>query len=94
MLINRAVLDRIRAGEIDLQFRRWRRPTVKPGGSLRTAIGMLAIDTVDKVGLRAITPADARRAGYPSRAALVRDLSRRPEGDVYRIGLRFGGADQ
>jgi hypothetical protein len=47
MLIRRAVLDRIAAGEITLAFRRWRRPTVRPGGQLHTAAGLLAIDSVD-----------------------------------------------
>ena len=93
MLIRRVVLDRIAAGEIDLVFRRWRKPTVRAGGQLRTAVGMLDINGVDQVAVASISVADARRAGYESRAALVRDLRSRPTGDVYRIEVRLGGAD-
>ena len=44
MLIRRAHLERIVCGDIDLAFRRWRRPTVKAGGTLTTGAGVLAID--------------------------------------------------
>jgi hypothetical protein len=93
MLLRRAVLDRIVAGEIDLVFRRWKRPTVTAGGSLRTSVGMLGIKCVERVAASSITAEQARRAGYATKAALVRELSRRTDGDLYRIGVRFVGAD-
>lgn len=93
MLLKRAVLDRIAAGEIRLVFRRWRRPTVKSGGTLRTAAGMLDIVSVTPVSRRSITVADAARAGFPSRAALLRELDQRDDGDLYRIEVRPGGDD-
>lgn len=92
MLIKREVLDRIVAGEIDLVFRRWKRPTVAAGGTLRTSVGLLGIDAVDLAGVRSITVADAQRAGYETKAKLVRELDRR-EGEVYRIAVRFAGDD-
>lgn len=92
MLIKRAVLDRIASGDIDLVFRRWRRPTVRSGGTLRTAVGMLDIIAVDRVPLRAITVSDAHRAGYETRTALMRALDGR-SGDTYRIRVRAGGTD-
>lgn len=95
MLLQRHVLDGIVAGTITLAFRRWRRPTVRAGGRLRTAAGELAIDAVDVVALDDVTADDARRAGFPSRDALVTALDARgPDGDVYRIALRFAGADR
>jgi hypothetical protein len=93
VLISRPVLDRIAAGDVDLAFRRWRRPTVKAGGRLRTAVGELAIDTVDVVDPAAITGKDAKRAGYDSADALRADLDRRADGDVYRVRLHLGGPD-
>lgn len=93
MLIKRAVLDGIVAGNLDLAFRRWKRPTVRAGGTLTTAVGLLEVRSVEKVSLRSITAAQARRAGYGSRVALAADLDRRTEGDVYRIELRYGGDD-
>ncbi|MCB1246925.1 MAG: hypothetical protein KDB69_06655, partial [Acidimicrobiia bacterium] len=77
---------------VDLVFRRWKRPTVKTGGTLRTRRGMLEIVEVRPVSLAAITPDDASRAGHVSRAALIRALRGRP-GRVYRITIRPGGPD-
>ena len=91
MLLKRALLEAIRDGRVSLVFRKWRRSTVKPGGSLKTAIGMLAIERVEPVSQ--VTDADAKRAGYPSRAALLRDLEQIPQGTIYRIAVRFAGAD-
>lgn len=91
MLLKRAALEAIRDGRVSLVFRKWRRPTVKAGGSLKTAIGVLAIDRVDVV--RQITDADAKRAGFASRAALLRELDQAPGGSIYRIAVRFAGAD-
>ncbi len=91
MLLNRRALDGIAAGEIDLAFRRWKRPTVKAGGTLRSRAGVLAIDAVEPAGVRSISAEDARRAGFASRAALLRSL--RPQGRLYRIEFHRLGAD-
>ena len=92
MLLNRATLDAIATGEITLVYRRWKRPTVKTGGSLRTAVGMLAIESVDRIPMRSITADDAHRAGYRTRSQLLQELSAR-EGDCYRIEVSLGGTD-
>jgi hypothetical protein len=91
MLLNRRALDGIEAGDIDLAFRRWKRPTVKAGGTLRTRAGVLAIDAVEATSERRITVADARRAGFGSRRELLASL--RPEGRLYRIEFRRLGDD-
>ena len=91
MLLPADVRKRIAAGEVTLAFRRWRRPTVKAGGTLRTPVGVLAIDAVDVIELEAITEADVARAGYRSREALLAAL--RPEGTLYRIAFRLAGPD-
>jgi hypothetical protein len=93
MLLQRATLEAIRDGRVSLVFRKWRRPTVKAGGSLKTAIGLLAIERVDRVEAADITEADAKRAGFPSRTALLRALERHSEGSPYRILVRFAGED-
>src|SRR6266540_4271994 len=74
MLFRQDVLRRIGEGDGTLAFRRWRRPTVKAGGTLRTRVGVLAIETVDVVGEEEVTDADARRAGAEDRAALLGGL--------------------
>ena len=92
MLIKNQILARIKLGEVSLAFRRWQRPTVKPGGTLRTAIGMLKIKGVEKVSLKSISVRDAARAGYPSKSALLREMENR-KGSYYKIRLSFDEQD-
>jgi hypothetical protein len=91
MLLRHDVLRRIEAGEVTLAFRRWRRPTVKAGGRLRTAVGVLAIESVEVVDPEAVTDADARRAGRADRATLLEDVP--GTGLLYRVALRWAGPD-
>jgi hypothetical protein len=93
VLIKRAVLDRIESGDINQLFRRWKKPTVKTGGQLRTAVGMLNILAVEKVAKSDIKVADAQAAGYESRAQLMAELASRTEGSIYRITVEHGGED-
>ncbi|MGF1630973.1 MAG: helix-turn-helix domain-containing protein [Kiloniellaceae bacterium] len=93
MLFKQAILQRIASGEVTLAFRRWTRPTVKAGGWLRTAAGVLAIERVEAIGPGQITAAEARSAGFDSLAALRQELDRSREGTLYRIAFRLAGAD-
>ena len=93
MLLDRDTLREIASGAVTLAFRKWRRPTVRSGGTLLTAAGQLQIGTVSIVGIEDITSRDAKRAGYDSRDELLRELNRRSEGEVYRIELGAIGAD-
>ena len=60
VLLTRPVLDAIVAGDVDLVFRLWKRPTVKAGGRLRTAVGELAVHEVDVVDPATITDDEVR----------------------------------
>jgi hypothetical protein len=91
MLFRLDELRRIREGEITLAFRRWRRPTVRAGGTLRTRAGVLAIDSVEPIGEEDVTDEDARRAGAPDRDTLLARL--RPEGRLHRVEFRLAGPD-
>jgi hypothetical protein len=91
VLFRNDVLAGIAAGEVTLAFRRWRRPTVRAGGRLRTRVGELAIDSVEPVQEEAIGEADALRAGAPDRRTLLAGLSK--QGTLYRIELRLAGPD-
>lgn len=93
MLFKRADLDAIVAGEITQAFRRWKRPTVSAGGRLRTAVGELAIDAVEVVTMKELTRDEAHAAGFESVASL-RAALRGGEGKLYRVRLRFDGADK
>lgn len=93
MLFRTALLDRIRAGEVTLAFRRWKKPTVKAGGRLRTAVGELAIDSVVPCEAGEIGDHDAVAAGFAQRDDLLAAFAQRSEGELYRITFRFAGAD-
>ncbi|HSJ71967.1 MAG TPA: hypothetical protein VLA29_10025 [Acidimicrobiia bacterium] len=86
MLLKRSTLDGIVAGDVDLAFRRWIRPTVRTGGSLRTRAGLLRIEKVEVIPISAITDEDARRAGTDL-GDLLAFLHAKESGDVYRIEL-------
>ncbi|MCZ0738808.1 ASCH domain-containing protein [Phreatobacter sp. AB_2022a] len=92
MLFKQAVLDRIAGGEVRLAFRRWTKPTVSAGGTLRTAIGVLAIEAVDEVAAGSLTEADAAAAGFGSLDALMAALGGH-EGKLYRIAFARAGDD-
>src|SRR5688572_13303065 len=93
MIFRQRFLEGIRNGTITLAFRRWRRPTVRSGGTLLTAVGQLEIVSVDEVTMTRISDADAARAGYASRDDLLAELQSRDEGKVYRIELGVLRAD-
>lgn len=108
MLLNRATLDGIQDGGITLVFRRWRKPTVRAGGRLRTAIGELAIGAVDIVEPTSVDDRQAAAAGFPSAGALMHELfrERRAQGSgrgrtaqvdassrLYRIEVAVAGPD-
>ena len=93
MLFRTEFLEGVRAGRVTLAFRRWRRPTVRAGGTLLTPIGELGIAAVDRVPEASISEEDAVRAGFASRAVLLAELNRRSKGDIYRIALGSLRAD-
>jgi hypothetical protein len=93
MLFQRHILDGIAAGTITCAFRRWRRPTVRVGGALKTAIGVLRITGVDAIAVRDISDRDARCAGYANAAAVRSALASGTGGILYRISFHLGGPD-
>lgn len=93
MLIKQDVLRRIRSGEITLQFRRWKRRTVKSGGTVKTSVGVLAIGAITPVDADAVTDAEARRAGFADAADFLDWLDTMKPGDLDRIEVSFQGED-
>jgi hypothetical protein len=93
MLLNEETLKGITSGTITLAFRRWRRPTVKTGGTLLTSAGQLSVEAVDEVDPESITEAEAVAAGFPDLESLRASLLRRDEGSFYRVQLALAGPD-
>lgn len=80
-------------GSVTVAFRRWRRPTVRAGGTLRTPAGMLAIEAVEPIAEAQITDADARLAGAADRAAVLAVLPGGADRTLYRIAFHHAGDD-
>jgi len=92
VLLRADTLKGIAEGRITTAFRKWKRPTVKAGGRLRTPIGELSIDAVDRIDESDITAADALAAGFVTPDDVVRMGAGR-EGDLYRVRFRLAGPD-
>lgn len=91
MLLKLELLEAIRAGKVDLVFRRWSRPSVKPGGTLKTKLGVMSIGAIDDMDPNEVTEADARRAGFRDVADFHNWLDTMKPGHLFqRIEVRFG----
>jgi hypothetical protein len=90
VLFKKSQLDGIADGSIDLTFRRWDAPRVRAGSTQRTSAGVVAFDAVERVG--DLSDEEARRAGWASRDAVIKQFARRT-GDLYRIELHLAGPD-
>lgn len=91
MLFRQEFWQGLSDGSITVAFRRWKRPSVKAGGTLRSPGGFLAIDEVARITPDQVTDADARAAGFRDVANALAEL--RPEGDLYRIRFHRAGED-
>ena len=90
MLLKLADLEAIRDGRITLVFRRWNRPSVKPGGTLKTKLGVLRIGRIDDLLPADVTEADVRKAGFADKAAFDGWLLTMKPGDKFqRIEVSF-----
>lgn len=94
MLLKRELLEEIEAGRVDLVFRRWNRPSVKAGGTLKTRLGQLSIGAVTEMDPDDVTEADAQRAGFEDVADFRRWLDTMKQGSIFqRIEVRFADQD-
>lgn len=90
MLLKLALLEDIKAGKVDVIFRRWNRPTVKTGGTLKTKLGLLSIKSVTEMSADDVTDADAKRAGFRDVADFRTWLDTMKEGSIFqRIDVAF-----
>ena len=92
MLIKLENLEAIKRGDVTLQFRRWTRPSVKPGGTLKTKIGLLRIGKITEMSPEDVTAADARKAGFADVAEFRRWLDTMKQGPLFqRIEVSYIG---
>jgi len=83
MLLKRELLEEIKAGKVDLVFRRWNRPSVKPGGTLKTKVGLLSIKAMDEISPADVSDAEAQRAGFKDVADFRKWLDTMKDGTVF-----------
>jgi hypothetical protein len=95
MLFKEKYLLGIEAGQISLAFRFWKKPSVKAGTLLRTAIGEVMILDIRIVEQREITSRDATKAGFEDKEQLLKSLKPFSDDDgmIFRIGVRYHGED-
>ena len=92
MLLKLADLEAIRDGKITLVFRRWSRPGVRAGGTLKTKIGTLKIGRIDDMAPGDVTEADAKKAGFRDRAEFEHWLATMKPGHLFqRIEVGYAG---
>ena len=90
--------QRIAAGELTLTFRRWRRPQARVGGRYRVGEGAVEVDQVSQIAADAITPEDARAAGFETPAAALEAIERNQRrgadrgAQLYRVSFHFAGS--
>lgn len=95
MLLKRDLLEDIKAGKVDLIFRRWNRPSVRAGGTLKTKVGLLAIKAITDMSPDEVTDAEAKRAGFKDVPDFRRWLDTMKEGSLFqRIEVGYIGEEQ
>ncbi len=93
MLIKLVTLKAIRNGTVSLAFRKWKKPAVKAGSLIKTAVGLIAIGEVAVVEGARLTKAHAIKAGYKDVTELRNTLAQVPEGTIYKISLAYHAED-
>src|SRR5512147_1410797 len=93
LLFQKRFHEGLKSGAVTLTFRQWAKPHVKPGGRYRChPIGVLEVDAIERVRVGDIGAADARLAGFATRAELLEYMGElAPEDEVWRIVLHHGG---
>jgi hypothetical protein len=98
LLFQKRFHEGLKDGSITLTFRSWDKPLVKPGGRYRChPIGVVEVDSIERVRVKDIAERDAKRAGFASRSELRDYLATGPKGPVepetelWRVELHHGG---
>jgi hypothetical protein len=91
VLFRSDALDRIRSGRVSVVFRRWRQARVRAGTRLRTAIGLIEVRSVERVG--DVREADAGPAGYDTADALRADIPGDAANPLFRVEVGYAGPD-
>jgi hypothetical protein len=83
----------IKSGKIVHAFRRWEKPNVKKGSTMKTAVGVIRVTDIEPVKENSITKYDATMAGYESVDLLLKDLNKGTIGTIFRVKLKYHSED-
>jgi hypothetical protein len=90
---SRELRNDVRAGDITVTFRLWRRPKVKAGGRYPIGGAYIQVDSIELVPFASIDSEDVSRAGEPDLVSLRRRTAHAgPVHDdtlVYRIDFHL-----
>lgn len=93
MLFTREFKVAIREGRVTRTYRRWKRPQARPGGRYTLAPdGVIEVTAMTRVTPARIRDADAHRAGFPDRAALLDFLQAPADVVLYQVDFRYLGS--
>jgi len=93
MLFKQIDLHQIKARNISLAFRKWKRPLVKKGTLVKTSIGQIEILDISEVYQENISHKEAKSAGYKGLADLTGVLNAIEEGSIYKIWVKYHSPD-
>ena len=95
MQFSQELREDVLSGEIDVSFRLWRRPQVKPGGRYRVGGGQIVVDSVELVPFSSIDDTDLRRSGEADLESLRRRAAHagpiRDDTLLYRVEFHVAG---
>jgi len=93
MLFKQVNLDGLKAGKVNLAFRKWKKPAAKEGSQIKTGIGLVEIGKIEIVKENQIKDVDAKNAGFDNAVQLIKKLSLIDVGDIYKIQVRYHSPD-
>jgi hypothetical protein len=93
MIFKLSTLQGIKSGTITLAFRKWKKPAVRKGSRIRTALAVVEISEVMEIEQEDITAADSVNAGFKDRMQLLEAINSVREGKVFKIGVRYYSED-
>src|SRR5687768_8437225 len=86
-------LEGIKAGEITVAFRKWKKPSVRKGSRIKTEMAVVEISDISEVSSTDITDSDAVDAGFNSLKSLLETLNAIDEGNIYKIKVHYVAED-
>jgi hypothetical protein len=89
MLFDKRLHEGIRRGDITCSIRIWIQPRVKVGGRYKLGDGEIEVDSIQAMSLEDITPALARRSGFPNVADLLKVAQHGRGDNVYFVTFHY-----